>query len=126
MNSLVWSLVKFFTVTVLVGLIGSLAVPTFLGFSLFAGLSVVAQLVLEWVLKRFEYIRRVQYEYERRLDEDAILAANTVPVKCAGCQAPNTIPVIISERNLFRCRKCEAENVIMVVAETALTTKPIE
>ena len=122
MSPLLVSVAKFFAVTVLAGTIGYLIVPSILAFVLFGAIAIIAQFVLSWVLDRYEYVRRAQYEYQQRLDEQAILAANSLTVECAGCKTPHSIPIIATERNLFRCRKCEGENVIIVNAETALTT----
>jgi hypothetical protein len=122
MNPLLISILKFVGVTTIAGAIGAFIVPSIGGFFVFAGAAAILQIVLGWVLERYEQIRRARYEYEQRLDEEAILNANVVNVECAGCNTPHSIPIIATQRNLFRCRKCEGENVIIVAAETALTT----
>lgn len=126
MNPLLVSVGKFLFVTIIVGTVATLFSPSVLMFFVFAGFAAIGQILLGWVLDRFEQTRRAQYEYQQRLDEQAILVANSVAVKCAGCQAPHSIPIIATERNLFKCRKCEVENVIIVTAEAALTTNPLE
>jgi uncharacterized membrane protein (DUF485 family) len=122
MNPLLVSILKFTAVTLTAGAIGVFIVPSIGSFVVFSAVAAILQIVLGWVLDRYEQIRRARYEYEQRLDEEAILNANVVNVECAGCKTPHSIPIIATQRNLFRCRKCEGENVIIVSAETALTT----
>jgi uncharacterized membrane protein (DUF485 family) len=122
MNPLLVSILKFTAVTLTAGAIGVFIVPSIGSFVVFSAIAAILQIVLGWVLDRYEQIRRARYEYEQRLDEEAILNANVVNVECAGCKTPHSIPIIATQRNLFRCRRCEGENVIIVSAETALTT----
>jgi hypothetical protein len=89
-------------------------------------LSIFLQFLVGWVVNSYRETKMAQYAYQQRIDEERILEANSITVKCAGCSVEHRVPVVINGRNTFKCRKCEAENVIVITTETALTTNPLE
>lgn len=119
---LVIPILKFSVVVFLFGIVGWLIHPTIPFLLLFLSLGIIIQFIVGAVLDYLERREHIKYLYQQRIDEEAILAANTVVVECAGCRTQHSIPIIATERNLFRCRKCSAENVIILSTETAITT----
>jgi len=120
-NPTIKSLLIFSLVVILAGGVGFLISHTAIFVCML--LAVIAQIVIGWVVSTIRDTQLQKYANQARLDTEAILIANSIAVDCAGCKKPHTIPVIISQRNTFKCRNCDAENVIIVSAETALTTK---
>ena len=60
-----------------------------------------------------------------QLHDQEILQANTVTIKCAECKSVHEVPLLISERNTFICRRCKSENVIHITCDTAVVTTDI-
>ena len=117
------ALLKFVLVTLAGGAIGFIAAFTWNAFVVFALLTALVQFLLGIAMNHYRTVKHEEYAFQQRFDEQAILAANSVEVDCSACKTRHSIPIIVSQRNLFKCRKCEVENTIIVTAETALTTK---
>lgn len=123
MKPLVKSVLQLLSISLLVGAAFLLIKFTVLAFVAGLLIGLVVQLIVGWVIGEWRDTQLRKFEYQGRLDEQAILRANSIAVDCAACKTPHSIPIIVSERNTFKCRKCEVENVIMFTATTAQTTK---
>lgn len=116
---------KFLGVSTLGAIVGFL-ISGWIAAAIYFLLVTILQSLVTIVINGYRAAKNDLYAYQRRLDEEGILAANSIDVQCAACNTPHSIPIIVTQRNLFKCRKCEVENTIIVSAETALTTKPLE
>ena len=45
-------------------------------------------------------------------------------VQCAWCQEPAYVPIDLSIKNSYTCGKCDKDNAITIIIETAQTTQP--
>ena len=51
--------------------------------------------------------------------------SESVPVSCAYCRTDHIIPIKVSERNEFKCQKCNQSNVIVFQFTAAQITTPL-
>lgn len=50
----------------------------------------------------------------------------SVQLNCSYCRSPNTIAININEENVFMCKNCNQQNIVMMEFSTAQVTLPQE
>ena len=70
------------------------------------------------------YIARLQLEKEA-LSLAQLANKNKVLIGCQGCKKMNSVPIDLSEDNVFKCDKCDAENKVQIDITTILSTNII-
>ena len=77
----------------------------------------------------FNYFTGIIINYKMRLVENEqlrLLENQSVTVNCAKCGEPTAVPILLGEDNLYKCDRCGATNTVIISAEAALTTTPVE
>jgi hypothetical protein len=75
------------------------------------------------------YFTGIYMNYKMRLvetDQLRLLENQSVIVNCARCGEPTAVPILLGEDNLYKCDRCGATNTVIISAEAALTTTPVE
>ena len=61
------------------------------------------------------------------LEREKVLLEQSVEIGCSYCKKINDmVPVKLGQRNTFRCRHCNQENLVTFFFGSAQITKPIE
>lgn len=123
MIPILFALFKLCIVTLIGSGVGYVINSTISGILVGGGITLIIQLIVGWCMSVFERVRTLKYSIQQRLDEQAILDANTITVECAACKSTHSLPIVANDRNTFICSKCKAENVVLLSPETALVTK---
>lgn len=99
--------------------------PTLMSFikaSVFAsGIQIIFFILYNNILR---YIARLQLEKEA-LSLAQLANKNKVLIGCQGCKKMNSVPIDLSEDNVFKCDKCAAENKVQIDITTILPTNII-
>ena len=89
-------------------------------------ITVITQ-IIGWQI--FQYMVSVNAALRNKELEESMMKeyiANSASLPCAGCKQENLTLIQLDVTNSFKCTKCDADNVVYVHLEPALTTKAIE
>ena len=75
------------------------------------------------------YFTGIFMNYKMRqveIEQLKIFSEQSIGINCARCGEPSVVPVLLGQDNRHICDRCGAENTIVISAEAALVTNPLE
>ena len=126
MNSTLSALIRSVAITVVISIIvGLAALYTGHSFILWAVVAFASQFILFYLFNTALEYKSARDMRTIVLNEQRILAQNTMAVECASCKKQNDVIVSTQTENRFTCGHCNTKNSVYLFAETAVVTEPM-